>query len=82
MSFLDAVSGRGMEASESAATLMTNRSGSSNGSLQPASPEMLSGMNTRDSLLNMGSRASVREGSGNSTGSSMNGHKHPDEDNK
>ena len=68
--------GRRVEHSESEVTLMTNRSGSSNGSLQPASPETIAEVRTRESMRQTGSGVSLREGSGNSAGSSINGHSH------
>jgi hypothetical protein len=59
---------------------MTHRSGSSNGSLQPASPETLVAVNTVDSMQPSSSGVSLREGSGNSAGSSINGHTHSNEE--
>ena len=59
---------------------MTHRSGSSNGSVQPASPEHLAAVNTVDSMRASSSGLSLREGSGNSAGSSINGHTHSNEE--
>ena len=77
MNFSQCIGGNGprFETSESAATLMTHRSGSSNGSLQTASPERSGAGIIRDSMITSNSGVSLREGSGNSTGSSINGHK-------
>ena len=65
--------GSRIESTESASTLMTHRSGSSNGSIQAASPEIPA--SSRDSILPSRSGRRAREGSDHSAGSSMNGHK-------
>ena len=54
---------------------MTQRSGSSNGSLQTASPEISGLGSLRDAMAVSNSGVSLREGSENSASSSMNGHK-------
>jgi len=54
---------------------MTHRSGSSNGSIQAASPEIPAVASSRDSILPSRSGRRAREGSDHSAGSSMNGHK-------
>ena len=55
---------------------MTHRSGSSNGSIQAASQERSGTGSIRDAIVASNSGGSLREGSENSTASSMNGHKH------
>ena len=67
--------GSRIESTESASTLMTHRSGSSNGSIQAASPEIPAVASSRDSIMPSRSGRRAREGSDHSAGSSMNGHK-------